>query len=287
MIDLLLHPQTRKAIEQVTESQTHALLITGEPGAGKLTIAFGIAKELLQAKNLDNAPYFSHIHDASKALGIEQIRELQKFMQLKTTGSSSIRRVAIIEGADSLTHEAQNALLKLLEEPPVDTVLILTADQAQKLRPTVRSRVQSIQIVAPSKQDTSAYFTKKGHASLDIEKNYSISNGQIGLLTALLDGKEDHVLAKQITIAKQLYSMTTFQRLAKVDEIAKQKESLGDLLYAFKRICTSALEQAATRGQIKEVKSWHRQLNLITDAENSLSHNPNTKLLLTDLFISI
>ncbi len=82
MIDLLLHPQTRKAIEQVTTSQTHALLITGEPGAGKRTAALSIAKELLKTKSLDSAPYFTHIQDESKALGIEQIRELQKRIEL-------------------------------------------------------------------------------------------------------------------------------------------------------------------------------------------------------------
>ena len=287
MNDLLLHPQTRQAIEQVMHTQTHALLITGDLGSGKHTVALQLTAQLLAIKTLENAPYFTHIVDETKALGIEQIRELQKFMQLKTTGKKVIRRIAIIENADTLTTEAQNALLKLLEEPPADTVLILTASQPQKLKPTIHSRSQNIVVLSPSKQHALQYFMQHGHSSLDIERTHSISNGQVGLLTALLEGKTEHTLAKQIIVAKQLYGMTAFQRLAKVDELAKQKDTISDLLYACKRICTSALENAATKGQHDVVSSWHRQLSLITDAENSLRYNPNLKLLLTDLFISI
>lgn len=286
MNDLLLHPKTRTALEQAINSQNHAMLVIGHQGAGKQAIAHSVATQLLGA-DIKASPYFLQIAADGKSIGIEQIREIQKFVQLKTTGNNTIRRVIAIDGADTMTTEAQNALLKILEEPPADTVLILTADRTQNIRPTIHSRVQTITIVPPRKTDVLEFFASKGYSSADVEKAYAVSNGQIGLMVVILESVEDHTLANQIAAAKKLYGQTAFERLTMIDQLAKQKEELPDLLYACKRICVSALEQAALKGQTPAVKSWHRQLKLIVNAESSLKHNPNTKLLLTDLFISM
>jgi replication-associated recombination protein RarA len=284
--ELLLHQKTRDALEQSIRSQNHALLIIGRQGAGKQAVSDAVATGLL-GTSVETSPYFLRITADGKSIGIEQIREVQKFVQLKTAGANTIRRVISIDGADTMTTEAQNALLKILEEPPADTVLILTADRVQNIRPTIHSRVQTITIVPPTKAEVLDFFATKGFPSADVEKAYLVSNGQIGLMSAILESVEDHSLANQITAAKKLYGQSAFERLTMVDQLAKQKEDLPDLLYACKRICISALEQSALKGQTPAVKSWHKQLRLIVDTESSLKHNPNTKLLLTDLFISM
>jgi hypothetical protein len=283
---IVLHPKTQQAVEQVITSATHGLLLTGELGAGKYTVATHIVSEHL-GMPVESAPYLMTIQANGKAIGIEQIRELQKFLQLKTVGNETIRRAVIIADADMLTIEAQNALLKILEEPPEDTVLLLTASRAHQLRPTIHSRVQTISVLPPAKPDIMDAFIKQGFSGTDIDRAYMLSNGQVGLLTALLQSKDDNTLVQRIDYAKKLYGMSTFDRLAKVDELSKDKDALKELLFACKRICTSALEQAAIKSQQKAVETWHKQLSLIITAEESLKHNPNSKLLLTDLFISM
>jgi len=78
---------------------------------------------------------------------IGQIRALQGALRLRP--SEGGRRVAVIADAEWLNQEAQNALLRLLEEPPPDTVLVLVTASAAGLLATVRSRCQRVKLVAP------------------------------------------------------------------------------------------------------------------------------------------
>ncbi len=72
-----------------------------------------------------------------QSLGIDQVRHMQAQIAIKPNGP---RYIVIIEECDLMTEEAQNCLLKTLEEPPAETVLILLADNDESLLPTVRSR---------------------------------------------------------------------------------------------------------------------------------------------------
>ncbi len=286
MKGLLLHPRTRQQFDQFTKTGNHALLITGQPGAGKETTALLFAQELLGGKSLDLQPYFKHVIPESNSVSIEQIRQLHSFVQLKTTGQETIRRVVVISQADTMADEAQNALLKLLEEPPVDTVLILTAIDAGKMRQTILSRVQTVSIDRIAASDATEYFIAK-HDAKDIAWAHALSDGQVGLMTALLSGKSEHAVAQQIEIAKQILAASVFDRLCRVDEIGKSKDLLPDFMYACKRICISALESAAKKGASQQVTAWHKRLSVVVDAEDGLRTNVSPKLLLTDLFVRL
>src|SRR3990167_2539110 len=107
-MNLVLHPNTETAIKRYLGKPGHALLIEAADGAGKGALAAYIASCLLgtEVNRLSRQPFFQIV---------------------RTIGSShSIRRVLVLENAELLTIEAQNAFLKLLEEPPADTVIILT-----------------------------------------------------------------------------------------------------------------------------------------------------------------
>lgn len=286
MDQLLLHDKTRQQVERFTHSGAHALLIAGLPGAGKETVALALAQQLLGNKPLELQPYFKHITPINSSVTIEQVRELHTFVQLKTTGKDEIRRVIVISCADTMTDEAQNALLKLLEEPPHDTVLILTAADTGRLKQTVLSRLQQVVIDRVGSAAATDYFIAT-YSAKDIAWSYALSDGQIGLMTTLLSGKNDHVVAQQIDVAKQLLSMSVFERLTKVDEISKSKDVLPDFLYSLKRICISALESAAQRQATQQVAAWHKRLSCVLDAELASKTNVNSKLLLTDLFMHL
>ena len=186
-----------------------------------------------------------------------------------------------------MTIEAQNAFLKLLEEPPADTVIILTASPDKAMLPTIASRLQRLKINTPSKNDLVNHFVALGKPSMAIERAYSISSGQVGLMSAILHDNTDHPLMSAIEMAKKVMSQTIFERLALVDTLAKQKASVPDLLFALERLYGIILGQAAAKGNGPTIKKAHHALVLLLQAEERLSHNPNTKLLLTDLFLNI
>lgn len=80
----------------------------------------------------------------TQSIGIEDILQMQKKLFLKPIKSET--KAVIIRDAHVLTHEAQNALLKVLEEPPAHTLVLLATDSKESLLPTILSRCQVIQL---------------------------------------------------------------------------------------------------------------------------------------------
>ncbi len=278
---LLLHPQTRQDIERFVQSPKHALLITGGSGSGKMTVAVDAASEILSVDptTLQDYPYFMTIQ--TTPVGIDQIRSITTFLRLRTTGSRTIRRVIIIENANTMTTEAQNALLKSLEEPPADTLIILLADRAQSLLPTVTSRVTTVPIKTPSYDAIKEYFSEP-ESSLIVA--HALSDGKVGLLQALLSEDNDHPLIQKITEAKKLLQMTTYKKLIEVNTLGANKDEARKLLSALKQIATAALKQT---DDPKHAQRWHRVLLQSHRTEILLDESVNTKLALTDLMLNL
>lgn len=290
MIDtLVLHPETRRELLGLAADPSHAVLLAGDAGSGKGTIARALAaayvKKTVEALLAD--AYFKEVRPMGTSIGIEAIRELRKFMMLKTTGTKAIRRVVLIEDAHMMTTEAQNAFLKLLEEPPADTAIIITVDHPQHLLPTVNSRVQPVRVLPADKTTVIGYFEAQGKSTSDIERAYLLSGGSIGLLHAILADDVAHPLVAQVQEAKELYGKSVFERLAAVEALSKQKDQIADLLVAFKRITKAALQQSVAKGQHTAAEKWRVRLQAIHEAEQGLLRNANPKLLLTNLFLHL
>lgn len=282
MLDLLLHPDTNEALKAITDMPAHALLFSGNESSGKYAAALNLAENIL-GKDPTLHPYFMSIEAVGKSVTIDQIRELQGFLKLKTTGNETIRRIVIIRDAHNMTEEAQNALLKLLEEPPDDTVIVLTAVDNEKLRPTIYSRVQKIRFKPVSKANVLKF--KPQYEDSAITKAYLLSQGDAGLLIALLEQDDNHPLVNAIVTAKKLISSPAFDRIARVDELSKDKETTMHILVALKRIATAGLKQSADKGAKNHTK-WKTILSKVLVTESAINTNANLKLLLTDLFLS-
>lgn len=278
----LFHPETEREIKAFIEAPSHALGLFGQAGAGKQFVAHYVAEQLLGTGSLTGKQHV--VLPEPMTISIEAIRSMQEFLKLKAPGTAKIRRVVIVVDADCMTSEAQNALLKTLEEPPSDTVIILTATRHDALQKTIASRLQHIRVRTPALSDAVNYFN--GGSEDELRRAYALSNGAIGLLHSLISGDESQ-LSRHITTAKELYGLTAYERLARVDELSKDKDNLPGLLYASKRIATAALESAALKDDTAQVQRWHERLQLIVDSEHALSRNANPKLLLTNLFIQI
>jgi len=152
----------------------HALLLAGPAGTGKVGLA---ARLLASALCLEQrypacgacrscallqtgAHPDGHVltfeqhprkDELRKDLVIDQVRRLTEALQLTTT--TSPRKAALIHPAEAMTRNAANALLKTLEEPPGDAVLILVTHQASRLPATIRSRCQALDVRLPARDE--------------------------------------------------------------------------------------------------------------------------------------
>lgn len=282
----VFHSSTKKAIDDFIKSPSHALLITGPQGAGKGTAACYIGSQILgiDPEKLTDHPFVLWLRDLDKGVSIENIRTAQTFMQLKTPGKANIRRILIVEQGETMSLEAQNAFLKLLEEPPRDTLIIITSSSSELLLPTIESRVQNIKINSPNKAQLEKYFKDK-YDDASIIKAYYTCEGHVGLMHALLNEETEHPLIDLIALSKQLLGSSTFDRLARIDELSKQKD-VSLLLRALERVCHAALSQAIESNQ-STAKRWAERLKAVLEAREYLSKNVQTKLLLTNLMLNL
>jgi DNA polymerase-3 subunit delta' len=147
----------------------HAVLLAGPPGVGKRAAARWIAASTLGLETADLPTHPGEVPEHAdlrwiappedkESIGIEQIRELVHNMSLTSYAGGG--KVAVIEPANAMTNNAANSLLKTLEEPPGDALLILIADRIGKLPATIFSRCQRIDVAPPGEEVGLAWLSQ-------------------------------------------------------------------------------------------------------------------------------
>jgi DNA polymerase-3 subunit delta' len=180
--DLIGHEPAEAALRQLFDSLRlpHALLLSGPRGIGKATLAFRLARYVLSGGgegglDMFGAPVepglgvspesgvFRRVAAGGHAdlltverafdprrkrlrseIVVDDVREIGAFLHL--TAAEGGWRVVIVDGADAMNRNAANALLKILEEPPRRTVLLLVAHSPGRLLPTIRSRCRQMKL---------------------------------------------------------------------------------------------------------------------------------------------
>lgn len=285
MSQLVVQADTARAIAAFTSRPSHALLLTGPPGSGKASLAIQLAEAILQLSpgTLPTYPYLRHIEPIDgKAISIETVRELEHFLSLRVPGQQIINRIVIIESSQLLSPEAQNALLKTLEEPPLASLLVFTATSEDALLPTIQSRMQTIAVKRPSLDALTEHFKHAGHSSQRIGQMQAISGGLPGLMAALLEDS-DHPLLPATQRARLLLQQSTFERLLAVDELAKQKTLCRDVLFILTQMAQLRLRVATG----KDFERWTTILRASYAAVSALDANAQSKLALTNLMLQL
>jgi len=140
----------------------HAVMLTGPRGCGKRSAAAWLARSRLgyDVAALPEYPPVLPEHadfrqvvppEGKHTIGVDQVREL--VAELVLTSYEGGGKVALIEPADAMTTSAANSLLKTLEEPPGDTLLILVVDRPGRLPATIYSRCQRLNVPIPAETD--------------------------------------------------------------------------------------------------------------------------------------
>lgn len=158
MDQLILHESTRNLLQKSTRQLPHALLLVGRRGLGVGTIAQTIAKdagtilEIVSPKKRQPSGSYE-VDDENGSIIIDDIRTLYQ----RTRSKFTARQIVIIDfSGRTMSHAAQNAFLKLLEEPQEKVHFILASNSLSGLLPTVVSRCQRIDVMPVSQTQSMA-----------------------------------------------------------------------------------------------------------------------------------
>lgn len=269
-------PETSSLIRQLHETLPQALLLRGGDGVGLQRTAREIA-----GKSLVNIVHpvdreGTVMLDGSGEIRISQIRELI----IQTRGRSTARRVIIIDNADMMNLPAQQAFLKLLEEPTPHTHFILTAHNIQLLLPTIRSRVQT-HIVKPITEKQSLALIR-AHDIMDTQLTRQLmflGSGRPAELSRLIDNKA--YFSQQVTAvedARTFLQGSTVERLTIAQKYHADRPGVLRMLDQAVRIIRASLKSKPTKA-------------LITSAERlaiiyqHISDNANIRLQLINFVV--
>lgn len=186
---------------------SHAYIIEGDRGVGKRTFAADLARAILCTGGEKPCGHCSscrkcasgshpdlHVYGADGAsFKVDAVRGIKRFVSLMPNDGD--RTVYILHDAGSMTVSAQNALLKVFEEPPEGTTFILVTEKKELLLPTVRSRGRVIRLNAADdgtvRASLAAAFPRATAAELD--EAVRIADGRLGVGMAVLkkEGKAE------------------------------------------------------------------------------------------------
>lgn len=256
-VDTLSEHIRRKAVR-------HAYLFTGPQGVGRRTLALRYA-QALNCKNtkvkgqpcldcrtcrlIENQQHpdmmIVQAEDVGIRLKIDQIREIQRVLSLLPYETDY--RMAVFLRFDEASHQAMNALLKTLEEPPAHVILLLTALNEELLLPTIRSRCEILRLRPMLIDQLSAGMQNLWHAPAEKANVLAhISGGRPGYARHLLNDPE--IGRRRKSALETLFSLMAASRVVRFAYVEKHfndKEGIRDLLQNWISVWRDVLNVAA------------------------------------------
>jgi DNA polymerase-3 subunit delta' len=304
----------KKAIEE--KRLAHAYLFIGPEGVGKSLLAKVFAKALNCEKGgaepcgecVSCRKIEGNIHpDAvilspegkSSQIGIDAIRKIEGTMSLKPYEGRT--KVFTIDGADKMTEEAANSLLKTLEEPPKDTVLVLLASNMFKLQPTIVSRCQKVLFHPLGERAIMKVLIER--YGLDDKKAACVSRFSEGRLGRAIEVLEGEALARRNRIVDEFLTPKQFgyeDTWLYGEPREKINETLNALAVYFRDLLVfnlskdqgllvnldkaADIERDAARYPAERLE---RIIEIIADTQEQIKRNANVKIALSCMRLNI
>lgn len=282
--------KTKEILETALKNKNilHSYLFHGEEGIGKYLIAREFAKGILCENykdepcencksciefNTNNHPDFLTINPDGNNIKIEQIRYMNSKILEKPVISK--RKVYIINDSDKMTKEAQNSLLKTLEEPPEYAVIILICSQESNLLTTIGSRCTKIEFNSLNKEEIRKYFGSIGQNVSD--EIIELADGSISKAIKRIPKQEKYKKLEELI--EQIESIDKLDIL-KQEFIYEEKDDIWDLLEAMNNII---FKKAKEEGKLKYLNC----VKIIESTKERLKANSNFDMCIDNLLLGI
>lgn len=214
----------------------HAYMFEGIDGIGKKKFAGELAKLLLNTENIESSPDYININVDGSSIKIAQIRKLQTDIIIKPHKEY---KIYIINESEKMTVEAQNALLKTLEEPPEYAIMILITSNKERLLDTIKSRCEIIKFLPISLLDLKKYLIDRGIEEQRAQLLSVFSRGSIEKALELSESSDFAIMREDI----QSYIQTILDKKiidileipANMDKYKKEIMSILDIFVNYFR----------------------------------------------------
>lgn len=295
---------------------SHAYIIEGASGVGKRSTARLLAKAILctggkkpcgqcsACKKCDAGVHPDlHLYGADGAsFKVDLVREIKRAVTLSP--NEGTRAVYVLEGAQAMTVAAQNALLKVFEEPPAGTTFLLVTEKKESLLPTVRSRGRIVRLSAADDDTVRAVLKEKFPTAKDAELDEAvrIAAGCAGVGEAVLkkEGKAERDSALKLCAAVygdggryDLYNAFLGQmrkRDALIPVIDALAEASRDVLVC-KLGCGSSVilppDKAMEYAETATAKTLYGIFEAALECSRSLRRNTDPGIAVSQLCVSI
>jgi len=253
---ILGHSEKIKIFKDLADKDglSHAYLFYGPEQVGKNHFAKALSAylehgEFEESKRLLSETLTVLPGEDKDSIGIDEVRVAKTFLYRKPVNSE--KRLVIIDNSDLLTSQAQNAILKITEEPPKTGIIILITKNPDTLLPTLRSRVQQVYFSRLKSDDLKNFLKKeRGLADDEIERIVKLSFGRPGRMFDLIDTDKYKDLLK---IFNNLKKDSKVKR-STIEEISKEGDYRELLDYLIAVLSEKPLENYKLLAKIMDAK---------------------------------
>ncbi|MFA5946342.1 MAG: AAA family ATPase [Patescibacteria group bacterium] len=278
-----------KALER--GNTAHAYIFAGPKGVGKMAVAERLAGALLGEGSIHGStltaglrahPDFYHVErpleetegGRKRDISINAVRELAQRMSLAAMYGT---KVAIIEEADAMTTEAQNALLKTLEEPAGHAIIILVTDDIENILPTIRSRAVPLAFARVRTEALEAELEKRGTSHAMAREIGLRSLGRPGVALRLTDVEAFQALKEAEAKIRAFLAESKAKKIATAGKMGKDTGS--DAREAWFEVLARELRL--------DLPTSANALSALLDSRSALGKNANTTLALEHIALSL
>ena len=295
--NIIGNDKIKQELEENIRNNTvsHSYLFIGQDGIGKKLFAKEFAKMELCLDdnnacdkcsscikfNSDNNPDFVIIKPDGNSIKISQIRDMQDNVYKKPIVSN--KKVFIIDDSDKMTEEAQNSLLKTLEEPPEYITIILITSNENKLLNTIRSRCLKINFNNITTKEIIDYISREQIMLEPSDSLLSMCNGSIGKLIKINQNLlEYNEIEKNTNDLINGRILNVVKMLNNFEILYKSKDIVLDLLdYMIVIIYEYINKNKDYRGKFLDL------ISIIENTKLKLMSNTNYDMCIDDLLLKI
>ena len=276
-----------------TNNILHSYLFVGTEGIGKSIFAKKFAKMILcvnenkqECNNKceacikfdnNNNPDFEFIEPDGNNIKIDQIRQMNSKVMEKPIISE--KKVYIINDSEKMTKEAQNSLLKTLEEPPQYVVIILICSKENDLLNTIKSRCTKIKFNDLSNEEINEYLKLNNYGIL--ENNFlNLSQVSIKKAIGVISSKE--LYEKISSLFNNIKNINKIEFIRNNEFLYKEKEKIGEILEYINVLIYNRMKNS-----IENKLNYINCINIVEDTKKRLKANSNFDMCIDNLLFSI